>query len=171
MKKTVLFAHGMESGPWGSKITAMAEVAKDVGFEVHSPDYTFSKDPFERKEWLENNFQRPEGILVQVGSSLGSLVSALTSELFQPNGLFLLAPAFGLYEANPNPEPNAEIVEIVHGWDDEVVPVENALIYASQYRTSLHILQSDHRLSSVLPEVCALFKLHLEGVVSKSSIG
>lgn len=171
MNKTVYFAHGMESGPWGSKITAMAEVAKSLGFEVHSPDFTFTKDPFERKVWLEQNYPRPEGILVQVGSSLGSLVSALTSDFFQPNGMFLLAPAFGLYEANPNPEPNAEIVEIIHGWDDEVVPVENALIYASQYRTTLHILQSDHRLGSVLPEVCSLFKLHLEAVVAKSSIG
>lgn len=171
MKKTVFFAHGMESGPWGSKITAMAEVAKDLGFEVHSPDYTFSKDPFERKVWLEQNYPRPEGILVQVGSSLGSLVSALTSEYFTPDGMFLLAPAFGLYEANPNPIPHSDTVEIVHGWDDEVVPVENALIYASQYRTTLHILQSDHRLASVLTEICALFKLHLESVVAKSSIG
>ena len=171
MKKTVFFAHGMESGPWGSKITAMAEVAKDLGFEVHSPDYTFSKDPFERKQWLEENYSRPEGILVQVGSSLGSLVSALTSEYFHPDGMFLLAPAFGLYEANPNPIPHSDFVEIVHGWDDEVVPVENSLIYASQYRTSIHILESDHRLASVLPEICALFKLHLESVVAKSTIG
>jgi len=171
MNKTVFFAHGMESGPWGSKITAMAEVATSLGFEVHSPDYTFSKDPFERKVFLETNFSRPEGILVQVGSSLGSLVSALTSEHFRPDGMFLLAPAFGLYEANPNPQPFSDLVEIVHGWDDEIVPVENSLIYASQYRISLHILQSDHRLASVLPEICALFRLHLEAVVSKSSIG
>jgi hypothetical protein len=30
----VCFAHGKESGPWGSKITALAQVAKRMGFEV-----------------------------------------------------------------------------------------------------------------------------------------
>ncbi len=170
MNKTVYFAHGMESGPWGSKITAMAKVAESLGFTVESPDYTFTKDPFERQLWLEKTLPRPEGLFVQVGSSLGSLVSALTSKHYKPNGLFLLAPAFGLYEKDPNPFPFADVVDIVHGWDDEVVPVENALQYAAQYRTSIHILQSDHRLASVLPEVCNLFHLHLESVIGYKKI-
>ena len=36
---TVCFNHGKESGPWGSKITALAEVAKGNGFAVKSLDY------------------------------------------------------------------------------------------------------------------------------------
>ena len=33
------FAHGKESGPWGSKILHLAEGAKKMGLEVESPDY------------------------------------------------------------------------------------------------------------------------------------
>ena len=32
----VVFSHGKESGPWGSKIAAMAEIAREEGFTVES---------------------------------------------------------------------------------------------------------------------------------------
>jgi hypothetical protein len=35
----VVFSHGQESGPWGTKISAMAEVAKSEGWSVDSVDY------------------------------------------------------------------------------------------------------------------------------------
>ena len=35
----VVFSHGQESGPWGSKIAAMSEIARAEGFEVESVDY------------------------------------------------------------------------------------------------------------------------------------
>ena len=31
---TVVFSHGKESGPWGSKITAMAAVVRELGAAV-----------------------------------------------------------------------------------------------------------------------------------------
>ena len=36
---TVVFSHGKESGPWGSKITTLSNVANDMGFGVESIDY------------------------------------------------------------------------------------------------------------------------------------
>ena len=36
------------SGPWGTKITRLAEVARARGFEVMSPDYRHTHDPKER---------------------------------------------------------------------------------------------------------------------------
>ena len=30
----VVFSHGKESGPWGSKIAAMSELARAEGFQV-----------------------------------------------------------------------------------------------------------------------------------------
>ena len=36
---TVYFNHGKESGPWGSKITKLADVARERGFAVESIDY------------------------------------------------------------------------------------------------------------------------------------
>lgn len=34
----VVFAHGMESAPWGTKITALAKVAQRMGFRADSPE-------------------------------------------------------------------------------------------------------------------------------------
>jgi pimeloyl-ACP methyl ester carboxylesterase len=41
----VCFAHGKESGPWGTKITHLADVARRNAFEVISPDYSHTPDP------------------------------------------------------------------------------------------------------------------------------
>ena len=36
----IYFAHGKESGPWGSKIKRLAGIAEDLGCAVESIDYT-----------------------------------------------------------------------------------------------------------------------------------
>ncbi len=35
----VVFSHGKDAGPWGRKITALADVARSEGYEVESVDY------------------------------------------------------------------------------------------------------------------------------------
>ncbi len=52
MTKTVYFAHGKESGPWGTKIRTLAEIAKKRGFDVISPDYSTISSPDERVQLL-----------------------------------------------------------------------------------------------------------------------
>ena len=42
---TVLFSHGLESGPWGTKIRSMAELARGRGATVDSIDYQGMRDP------------------------------------------------------------------------------------------------------------------------------
>ena len=49
---TVVFSHGKESGPWGSKITAMAAVVRDLNLTVESVDYRGLDDPAQRVEKL-----------------------------------------------------------------------------------------------------------------------
>ena len=44
----VVFSHGKESGPWGSKIAAMSEIARGEGFHVESVDYQGINDPHAR---------------------------------------------------------------------------------------------------------------------------
>ncbi|MBT7275934.1 MAG: alpha/beta hydrolase, partial [Woeseiaceae bacterium] len=39
MTLQVIFSHGQESGPWGTKIKVMAELATKLGCEVKSIDY------------------------------------------------------------------------------------------------------------------------------------
>lgn len=45
MQTLVLFAHGKESGPWGSKIQHLAAIAERLGAQVVSPDYGDLPDP------------------------------------------------------------------------------------------------------------------------------
>ena len=44
----VIFAHGKESGPWGSKIQHLAAIADELGYTVDSPDYQGMDDPRDR---------------------------------------------------------------------------------------------------------------------------
>ena len=74
--KQVYFAHGKESGPWGSKIRHLASIAEANGYEVVSPDYSALPDPEARvKHLLELLSQEPEtSNIVLVGSSMGGYV-------------------------------------------------------------------------------------------------
>src|SRR5512145_720563 len=86
----VVFSHGKDSGPWGNKITAMAEMARSEGFEVESVDYQGVDDPADRVTRLLSFCKDLRGSLVLVGSSLGGHVSTAASRLLQARGLFLL---------------------------------------------------------------------------------
>src|SRR5580698_248845 len=66
---TVVFSHGKESGPWGSKITAMAAVARDLNLGVESVDYRGMDDPVARVEKLIAMGEQLAGPLLLVGSS------------------------------------------------------------------------------------------------------
>lgn len=157
-KNVVYFAHGQESGPWGTKITILAEVARSRGFHVESPDYSVTRNPDERVRMLRDIHPTAEGTLVLAGSSMGGYVSAASSGTLQPSGLFLLAPAFYMPEfALPDPSPCAGKTQIIHGWNDDVVPVENSIRYARAHKASLQILDSDHRLTDVIGEIARIF--------------
>jgi alpha/beta superfamily hydrolase len=94
---------------------------------------------------------------------MGAYVSLVASERLRPKGLYLLAPAISLEGyAVPDPTPHADVAVLVHGWNDEIVPVENILRFAQRYVIELHLLNSDHRLLSVLPLVGGLFELFLD---------
>ncbi len=100
--------------------------------------------------------------LILVGSSMGSYVAAVASASLHPKGLFLLAPAFYMPDlAVQEPVPNADFVTLVHGWKDELIPYENSIRYAKKFKATLHLVDSDHRLSSQLPLIAALFDAFL----------
>src|SRR5438445_6760543 len=86
------FAHGKESGPWGTRIRILATIAEEAGFSVESPDYSDLNDPDERAHLLAA-FLANEGPVVLAGSSMGGYVSVLAAESPQVAGLFLMATA------------------------------------------------------------------------------
>ena len=162
MKGMVCFNHGKESGPWGDKITRLAEVARRHDYAVESVDYAGLMDPTARVQKLldlDSSLARP---LILVGSSMGSYVAAAASASLRPKGLFLLAPAFYLPDFPiQEPAPHAESIVLVHGWKDELIPPENSIRYARRFDATLHIVDSDHRLSSQLPLIESLFDAFL----------
>jgi alpha-beta hydrolase superfamily lysophospholipase len=156
---TVVFSHGKESGPWGGKITAMAAVVRDLNLGVESVDYRGMADPGQRVEKLVHIGAELKGPLVLVGSSMGGHVSAAAAPRLAPRALFLLAPAFympGFEEYTP--QDVAAPTAIVHGWRDDVVPVENSVRWAREHRATLHVLDSDHRLEDQIGPICALLR-------------
>jgi pimeloyl-ACP methyl ester carboxylesterase len=159
---TVVFSHGRESGPWGSKITAMAAVVRTLGWAAESVDYRGLDDPSERVRKLlvaGKEFQNP---LVLVGSSMGGHVAASAASQLGARGLFLLAPAFYMagYEEY-TPQDVACPTAIVHGWHDDIVPVENSIRWAREHQAALHLLNSDHRLEDQIEAICLLLRAFL----------
>ncbi len=151
----LVFAHGKESGPWGTKITYLAETARGRGFEVISPDYSHTHDPRQRVAQLLALAPRARR-LVLVGSSMGGYVSAQACAALKPQALFLMAPAlyFPGWEEEPTGVP--ALSSVVHGWNDEIVPVDRGIRFARTHHATLHVLNSDHGLNDQLPAL-ALF--------------
>jgi predicted esterase YcpF (UPF0227 family) len=89
----IIFSHGKESGPWGSKIKRLANTAEQYGCKVDSIDYSDILDPDLRVERLINVLQEAKEDFILVGSSMGGYVSLVASEKVAVKGMFLLAPA------------------------------------------------------------------------------
>ena len=159
MYATVVFSHGKESGPWGSKITAMAAVVRDLGVAAESVDYRGMDDPATRVRKLIETGAGLGAPLLLVGSSLGGHVAAAAARALDARGLFLLAPAFYMagYEEY-TPQDIACPTVIVHGWHDDIVPVENSIRWAREHRAALHVLNSDHRLEDQIEAICLLLR-------------
>lgn len=166
----VYFAHGMESGPWGRKITALAAVAESAGFAVDSVDFTTTRDPEARVRMLLDHRPTADGRLVFVGSSMGGYVVARAAEQCPVAGLFLLAPAIGMPGYSGDPAPVASEHEVIHGWSDDIIPVQNAIDYARRQHARLHVLASDHTLNAHIPTLEALFAEHLRRVIVPATV-
>ena len=156
---TVVFSHGKESGPWGSKITAMAAAVRELNVAVESVDYRGMDDPGARVSKLIEVGAGLGAPLLLVGSSLGGHVAATAARRLGAGGLFLLAPA--LYMAGYEEYTPQDVgcpTAIVHGWHDDIVPAENSIRWAREHGAALHLLNSDHRLEDQIEAICRLLR-------------
>ncbi|MGI9233389.1 MAG: alpha/beta hydrolase, partial [Woeseiaceae bacterium] len=146
---TVVFSHGQESGPWGTKIQSMAERAKSLGCNVDSIDYRGIVNPSDRVDKLLRECAHIDDKLILVGSSMGGHVATAAATDLGAAGLFVLAPAYYVpgYEAL-TPLPPSIPICIVHGWHDDIVPVENSIRFAQGCSATLHLVDGDHRLTA-----------------------
>jgi len=158
----IIFSHGKESGPWGSKISKLANIGKTAGLTVESIDYSNIASPDERVNKLNDYLANETQPYILVGSSMGGYVSLVATQTNKPLGVFLLAPALFM------PDYRHKIytttfsnIEIVHGWSDDIIPVEYSIKYAQQAQCTLHLIDGDHRLNSSIEQVIKLFESFL----------
>ena len=165
----VCFAHGKESGPWGTKITHLAAVAKRNGFDVLSPDYSGTPDPRIRVKQLID-LKPSARRLVLVGSSMGGYVSAQACAALKPAALFLIAPALYFEGWDEEPRDVPKLCTVVHGWNDDIVPVERGLRFAQKNSAELHLLDSGHTLNDQLLMLALLFEDLLKRVLQATAL-
>lgn len=159
---TVIFAHGRESGPWGTKIRALAKVAERFGCRVISRDDSDNRDPELRVVRLIDEVKAIDGSVVLVGSSMGGYVATVASQVVRPVGLFLMAPAFGLPGyAHQTPVPISRELTVVYGWSDDIVPVEPIFAFAKKYQAMLHLVPAGHTLLEQVEWLTQIFELFL----------
>ena len=163
----LFFAHGKESGPWGFKIKRLAKIATAQGCSVDSIDYRDTMDPDLRVEQLLVRLRQETQPFILVGSSMGGYVSLVASASIPTRALFLIAPALYIPSFETQQYAStAEHIEVVHGWSDDVIPVQNSIDYARQADCALHLISGDHPLTSSIESIEALFMQFLDAVLA-----
>ena len=164
-ERYVIFSHGKDGEPWSRKISGMAEIARTEGYRADSLDYRGLNTAHERVTKLVEHCQRLPGELVLVGSSLGGYIATAAASLLHARGLFLLAPALLMEGLPPLRQGVIDCpTTIVHGWRDTVVPAEHSVEFARQYRATLHLLDTDHRMYDQLQTINFFFEHFLVAV-------
>ena len=155
---TLIWCHGSLSDPWGSKSKALAEIAKEAGFTMDALDFRGMESPDQRVESLIDSLSNATQPIILAGSSMGGYVASAAAKQIEVAGLFLLAPAFYLpgYAIHVFSNMPSKI-SVIHGWQDDVVPVENSIRFAKQHRAELHVLPDGHRLSESISPIGTLF--------------
>lgn len=160
MKGHVILSHGLNSGPQASKVTALAEVAEALGWSHERPDYA-DIDAAGRVDDIDRRIARlrvraraTRAPLVLAGSSMGAFISGLLSLEVPIVGLFLMAPPIRI-DGYPRAFAAAAVpTEIVHGWDDELIDVEQVVQWARPRRDRLLLVDDSHRLAAHV-DLCA----------------
>ena len=165
----VVFSHGKESGPMGSKIQRLMEEADRFGLKTISVDYRNCATASERVALLNDTLKQldaPPQQVVLVGSSMGGYVSTVVANNLPVAGLFLMAPALWMPAEEytiQSYQPLTSKVEITHGFNDDVVPCENSIRFAREHEgTVLHLVPDDHRLRASLDFLACQFRRFIE---------
>lgn len=162
---SLIWCHGSLAEPWGAKSKALAETAKNLGLDMEAPDFRETENPDERVAQLAKLLEQSKKPAILAGSSMGGYVAAAAARNADVPGLFLLAPAFyfpgydvHVFSGLP------QTITVVHGWNDDVVPVENSIRFAKGHRADLHVFHDDHRLQGSHEKLCFLFENFLKAV-------
>ncbi|WP_297798364.1 YqiA/YcfP family alpha/beta fold hydrolase [uncultured Marinobacter sp.] len=162
----VFLSHGLESGPGSTKIQAMKQAAEAFpGVVAIAVDHRISKDPATRLEQMKDAMEKAGAVperTVLAGSSMGGWVCAQTSAHQRVLGCFLLAPALAL-PGYPQSRPviQADHIQLIHGWDDDVVPAMPVIELAEHQKLPILMVPDGHRLENSLERVVSEFRQFL----------
>lgn len=161
----IIFAHGLEGSPNGSKIQAL----RSAGFDVNAPDFQ-GMDLAQRvglllKECEKYSEHRP----ILAGSSYGGLTAALVAMQMPDSfsGLLLCAPALHLVEPPVDDTtilsvPDGLNTVIIHGIEDDIVPISCSVEYAERSKKEIlafHKVDDGHRLAQSHKEIIGAAQL------------
>jgi len=166
MKPLLILSHGLESGPDATKVSALAKVAESAGFRSVRPDYR-DLDATRDVRRIDARIARlveqasSEQPVILAGSSMGAFVSGFASLQMSCIGLFLMALPITIsgyarpFNARPVP------TSLVHGWDDELCPVEDVITFARVRGDAITLVRDEHRLAAHVDFVAEQFRLFL----------
>lgn len=169
MRSPIILSHGSGSGPDATKVSALAALAESLGWHTVRPDYReddahgHAGSVMPRLARLRATIAAQPAPPVLVGSSMGAFVSGLASLEYPVAGLFLMATP----ESIPGCEVDFDVTPevptlLIHGWRDEICPLDAMFDFAARRQLPLLILDDDHRLSDSVDTIAAQFRLFLD---------
>lgn len=170
IKGHAILSHGLNSSPDATKVSAMAAVAESLGWSAERPDYRDLDATGDiarvqdRLERLVERARRVEGPLVLAGSSMGAFISALASLEVDCLGLHLLVPPPRLKGFPRALDAAAVPMEVIHAWDDELIPAADVITWAQARRARLILLPDEHRLERHVDYCAQAFGRFLESL-------
>jgi pimeloyl-ACP methyl ester carboxylesterase len=166
MKPFLILSHGLESGPDATKVSALARVATPLGFDSVRPDYR-DLDAGRDLSRIGERIARIEALVpkgrpvVLAGSSMGAFTSVLASTRLDCVGLFLIALPVAIPGFDCDFRAAAVPTELVHGWSDEICPVDDAIAFARGRGDTITLVPDDHRLAAHVDFIAERFRLFL----------
>ena len=145
MIRNMIFLHGLES----SSLTYKASVIRKSYPALIVPDFT---GPLEARMEAFYPIMGNKKDWTVIGSSFGGLMGAIFTceHPDQVQKLVMLAPAliWPDFASYPTRKPVSVPTTIIHGTQDEVIPLEPVREIAQKVFTNLtcHIVDDDHRL-------------------------
>jgi predicted alpha/beta-hydrolase family hydrolase len=166
MKPFLVLSHGLESGPDATKVSALARIAAPLGYDSVRPDYR-DLDAGRDVQRIDERIARLKqnaagrGPVILAGSSMGAFTSALASLEVDCVGLFLIALPVTIPGYAREFKVATVPTVLVHGWDDELCPVDDAIAFARARGDAITLVRDDHRLSAHVDFVAEQFRQFL----------
>lgn len=169
MSGHVILSHGSDASPDATKVSVLAKIAESMGWTSERPDYRAddalghggSVTP--RLARLHERIAACDAPPVLVGSSMGAFVSGLASLELPVAGLFLLATPTLIPGSDLAFDVRLDVPTLlIHGWQDEVCPLDEIYDFAGRRQLPLLVLDDDHRLGAHIDAIGRQFGFFLE---------